>query len=949
MKLYCIYVFMASMMLSSVLSLRANQKDDVFLVNKLLELYPKIDLSKEALLQTELIGDKYGKEVASILMGKISYKTNQKSLARKSFTDVPPNSQYYTESILTYYLSAKDESVNDTSGVKEASELFVHNKLWDRIEDRDSEEWAAVESIFKSYADFFKNDRAKIEQLKGILNELNIVLDFDGELKSLIAEVEKSFYNDWSAEAGIVENTKKLEAVLAKLEELEFGEKSYEFFTAFTSRARVLVLLGKYEQALELLESTKSKIIEYDGLLKEHLEKDKTLSKDQRGQALSQMSVLSSWYYAKALASFQKYRVEYKKSGKEAGELLYGRFGPAVNFFLCAKKFPENEFSYKSILAYQKLRGIISQQYSKNLKELSVSALIQGKAFYIAKDFENAFKYLLQALNDKDEDNAYEAYNLAIGTAVKLSKLEDADNLFSQMIEKYSSLNKAPKNYISRLVNYLSATHMQMAAKVESKDEKLQLLNRAKGIFEVAKSHGSTKANVSMKYLLVNKFLNMASKYKNEQAKKVLTDIQPLLNSLLTEHKLSKESVKVLRTLGLTHQKMGNDTEAIEFIAKYLKKVKGFSTKVTEDQVKMRMMLVELLINKSEFNKADDNLRVLSDFKGEFKENISALQVRLQHAKYLKNQNPELKKDYTENAEKFISKFKESKSRPFIIAQLALVYQTSNETKQANKLYAILQSEYPEHEVNNGTEINQVLALLKEGQEEKALESLSKSEDLKTISQSNLYAILVKVYDSFMGEDLSKEHAEQLLTVLSAVNSETLKSEHMQQKTVLIKSDALISLKKYDTAEKELTKVLEKYPQNSYVVELNLKLGKCLAGIGDFQKLSKVYNSLQNLIRRTNGGAGDYSLNVKISADFAEYFSKSQDEKFLNKGKYIAFLASQFNEQVLDKKDHFSLEKSHFWNAWYSNKLAKDDFQDLKKSFLMKYPSSKYAPELRKL
>ena len=946
MKPYYLHVFTASALLFSSHSLSANQKDDLKFVNKLIELYPEVDLSKEAILQTELIAQKYSKDIASILTGKIRYKTNQKSLARKSFREVSKSSEHFKDSVLTYYLSAIDEKVNDSSGVKEASELFIANKLWEGIENRDGEEWATVEKIFKSYSDFFRNDQSKLAELKKILNTLNVVIDLEGETESLISENEDAFLNKWSLETGKLINQKKLETLLSKLEDLEFGEKTYEFFTAFPNRARVLVLLGKPDRALELLENTKSKIIDYDKILKEHVSKDKKLTQEQKQQAISQMSVMSMWYYAKAIACFQNYRTEIKKP--ESGELLFGKYGAAVNFYLCVKKFPENEYSYKSILAYQSLRELISKQYSKNMKELSVSNLVQGKAFYIAKDYENAFKYLSQALQGNNESDVYEAYNLVIGTAVKLSKYDDADKFFTEMSDKFAKLNKAPNDYISRLVNFLAATYLKQLADLGA-EEKLKYYNRARKIFAAAKENGSRKSNVTVKYLLVSKFLNHISQLKPKKAKAEISSISTLVNSLLNDHKLSKESVKVLRTLGLTHHKIGNSKAAIDYIDKYLDRIKSFSAKVDEDQIKMKMLLVELMINESDLKNAAKNFNELVGYKSALAEEISALNVRLLHSKLLLSPQSEIKEGYLKVAEEHVSKYKNSKARPYIIAQLALVYQNSNMSAKANSLYSILQTEYPEHEVNEGTGINQVLALLKGGREHKALESLSKMDDLKSLSQTNLYAVLVKIYDGFWNEKLTGNQAGQLLKVMNELDLQSLDNDHMLQKAVLMKSDALLGLKEFEAAEKLLSGVLEKLPQGSYVVDLNLKLGESLAGTKNYSRLSKVYSSIQNLVRRMNGGVGDPSLTVKISAEFAEHFSTSEDEKFMKKGKYISFLAAQFNAAVIKKQDLIYLEKAEYWNAWYSKKMNQEDFLELKKSFLTKYPSSIYAPDLRKL
>ena len=94
--------------------------------------------------------------------------------------------------------------------------------------------------------------------------------------------------------------------------------------------------------------------------------------------------------------------------------------------------------------------------FSKNLQELAVSGLIQGKAFYSVEDFDNAYKYLKEATSDKNSNNSYDAYNLLIGTSMKLKKWEESLELFSEMVSKHFSLNKAPKDHITKLTNYFT-------------------------------------------------------------------------------------------------------------------------------------------------------------------------------------------------------------------------------------------------------------------------------------------------------------------------------------------------------------------------------------------------------------------------------------------------------------------------------------------------------------
>lgn len=948
MKPYCIYVFTASILLLFVLNVSSNQKDDIVLVEKLIELYPDVDLSKEAILQTEIIAKKYSKDQAAILSGKIRYKINQKSLARKSFTQVLKNSKYFKESILTYYLVAVSDEIKDGTGVKESTEIFIDNKLWTDIEDRSGEEWDLVKAIFKSYSDLNRNDRSKMAHLKKILSELDIVLDLDGEVEILISESEKIFINDWKTEPGKVEDKKKLESLLELLRDLEFGEQNYEFFTAFPNRARILCLLGETDKALKLLEKSKSKVVEYDAYLKKHLNDQRDLTKEERAQALAQMSVLAQWYYAKALCLFQSFRSEYKNSKEKSGELLFGKYGSVVNFFLCVKKFPENKYSYKSILAFQKLRELVSKEYSKNIKELIVPDLVQGKAFYIAEDYEKALSYLAKAVLEKDDKTAYSAYNLAVGAAIKLEKFNEADAYFKDMSARLFKLNKAPNDYITKLTNFCVVTYLKKASEEKELSDKDTYFKRALRVYENAQACGKQKSNISVKYLFASRVLNDLLKQKKEKINKGLAEFSPVINSLLDDHRLSKESAKISKTLGIVYQKTGQIQKSIKQIELYLERIKTFSTKQDEDQIKMKMFLLEMLVAEGELEKAEKGLSELSGLPSKFGEGIVGIKLKLLHSSLLKSEDNSLREEYIKQAEKYIAQYKDSKSRPYVIAQLAVIYQNGNNSEKANQLYGILQKEYPEHGVNQGTGFNQVLALLKSGKGVEALKVLSSYDGLAKMKPQNLYAIAIKIDESLLGVELSEDSANQFNTVLSYLD-ESDEKPHVIQKIAIMKSKINIQLGQYKKAEKVLLKAVEAFPRGSYIIETKLLLAKSYSKQGKFTEVSKVYASLQSMVSRLDGGQGNSSLSIRVAAECCDLFSDAKEEKYYKKGKYISYLAAQYNVSKLVDADLPNLEKVEYWNAWYSHKLGNNDFLELKKSFLRRYPASKYAPELRKL
>ena len=955
MKLSCLQVFGAAAVLVSAPLVEANQKDDIEIVDRLLEHYPAIDLSKEANLQVQIVAEKYSSDLAALLNGKISYVTNQKSKARNHFNSIDKSSEYFAGAVLTYFELASDEKIKDSTGMKQAADFLVEHGIWKNYPDKDSVEFHTVKKILKAYGQFYRNDRSKTAILNKILKELDISVK--GELESLISDYEKSFINAWSEKAGEKAPVKELEKILAKLEDLEFGEKTYEFFTAYPSRARVLTMLGRVDEALKLLDRQRNKIEEFDTLVKEDINKNRELSNEDRKKAFMQYSVMSQWYYAKGLSLFHKYRLNPKH--ESAAESLFGKMGSVVNFYYSVKKFPENSYSFKSIIAYQKIREVIDKRFSKKLKELTVSGLIQGKAFYSVEDYENAYKYLKEASADKDSSISYDAYNLLIGTAVKLEKWEESLAYFSEMTKKHSALNKAPKDHITKLTNYLVSVYLKESKKAEEQTALFE--NLALDVYRNAGKHGSAKSNTTIKYVLANTLFNKAASLKADlkKAEALMKDSSFLVDSLIKEHSLSRESAKIYKTLGLTYHSLGNFEKASDNIENYLTKIATFSRTPDEGQLKMRLLLSEILLNREQFSKARENLSILdgliskSNLEAErvasLNENSAGVKVRLTFREINKLDQEKAAERYPEFiklAESFIDKYQNSPSRPYIMAQVATLYQKMEQMDKANTIYTALQLEYPGHDAVERTSINQVMVMINERKGPEALHLLSSSDQLDKLSGKTLYSLLNQICD--ITDEFSQDDSRAVLKLLGKLDVKDL-PKHADQVLALIEGDALINTGQTNKAEGVLKAIIKKNPRGAYIVDLQITYAKCLAAVGDFEQLSKVYSSLYTMVSRMNQGRGNANLTVRIASQFSSMFSKAKDEKHLKKGKSISFIASQYNPSIIDALSKVYLEESTYWNAWYSNKLKMDDFLDLKKDFLRRYPSSIFAPKLRKL
>ena len=957
MKLSYLQVFAAASLLAGTSFLAANQKDDIEIVDKLLEHYPKIDLTKEANFQVQIVAEKYGEDLAAILNGKICYLTNQKSKARKYFASINTMSEHFADAVLTYFNLASNEKIKDATGMKQSADFLVDKDLWKNYPDKESEEFFTVKKILEAYKQFYKSDRAKMAKLNKILKELDI--NVDGELESLVTEIEKGFINNWAAVPGKDLPVEELKNALQKLEDIEFENKGdYEYFTAYPTRVRVLTMLGRVDKAEKLLKMSKQRIFEYDELLKENISKNKKLTETEKKQAAAQMSVLCRWYYAKGLTLFHKYRV--KPKDETAADSLFGNTGSVVNFFYAVKKFPENSYSFKSIIAYQKIRGIIKEGFNKKLKELTVSGLIQGKAFYSVEDYENAYKYLKEATSDQDANISYEAYNLLIGTAIKLKKWEGSLSAFSEMTSKHSIRNKAPKDYITKLTNYLAAVYLKEGKDAE-KEKASTFENYALKVYKKAGAHGSHKSNITIKYVLANRLLNKVRSLKEDQkrASAILAETKFLTESIIKDHSLSVESAKVYKTLGLTYHALGDFENTASCIEKYLSKISTFSRVPDESQLKMRLFLSEVLLNREKFKAVKrelallDQLLIKSKLTGEkaasIKENAAGVKVRLTFTEIHKMPEADALKKYPEFialAEDFIDKYSSSESRPYIMAQVATLYQKMEQMDKANTIYTALQLEYPGHDAVERTSINQVMVMINERKGQKALHLLASSDQLEKLSPKTLYSLLNQIVD--ITQKFSQEDSRAVIKLVEKLNVKEL-PKHADQVLALIKGGALINVGQVQQAQKVLDPIIKANPLGAYIIDLKLTYAKCLAEMKNFQELSKVYSSLVTMIGRMNDGRGNADLTLKVSSQFSYLFSKSNNEKDLKKGKTISFIASQFNPSIIDALSKVYLEESTYWNAWYSKKLQMNDFLELKKDFLRRYPSSIYAPELRKL
>ena len=929
------YKAIAILLLTAVTQLTANEKDDLLVVDRMLKLYPQVDLTKEALFQTELVSARYGEDAASILKGKINYKINRLAGARKAFEGVGPDSEYFSTSVFEYFSSASSEQVKDAVGVVNSSELFIKHQLWQGITDKESDEWKKVENILTTYRLYVLNDTEKLKKINKLLKELGIDYAGSSELQLLVDSLEKEFLNDWKLEQGKSPDAKKLEPQLAKLRDLEFGEMNLNYFLAFPLRARILTLLGKEDEALKLLTSTKEKIQLFDEQIEKNVNADRSIPSEDKNLVIENASVMPQWYYANGVASFSKFRKLHKEGSADASKVLYGKQGSVVYFFLAVKKFPQNKFSVKSILAYQKLNQHINDLYKKNLKALVVSDLVQGKAFYQNENFEEALGYLKKATGSKDRDSAYEACNFAVAAAVKIEDWKSAGEIFKSMAAKYSDLNKAPKNYVSKLTNYLVANYIN-----KSKDDK-SFLDRACEIFESAGEAGKDNSNAAIKYILLNRYLS----FEELNDKKT----EYLIKSLETDHALSVESVKALYSLGIRYDKDGMNEQAVNAFSRYLERIKTFSSQVDSKQIKVRILLTEKLIALKRYEDATMHLVILKKSAGKtFLENVSALDINLEYSAMLDKKSDPQK--FIKLASDFVESFKKSDLRPYFMARLATVFQDLGENEKANNLYNGLKNEYPDHDAIDQTSLNQVLAYLKLKEYSKALKSLSESSRLGSLKQQTIYSIISKIFQGFEKGTYTKTDAEMMLKCLSVITEKKeTPGDYQSVNLSYIKAVSLRHTEKYEDALKIIEKTISEQSNNALIIEIKLEKARCLAAVERHEEIARLYGDLQSLITRLNGGRGDYGLNLKVSVEVARLYYETGRETYLKKARGIAFLVSQYNRNSLEDKDLPALEEAEFLNVILAGKLNTDDFSDLKKDFLRRYPSSDFAPELRKL
>lgn len=929
------YKTIAILLLSAVFHLNANEKDDLLVVDRMLKLYPQVDLTKEALFQTELVSTRYGEDAASILKGKINYKINRHAGARKAFEEIGPESEYFSTSVHEYFIASSSEQVKDAVGVINSSERFIKHQLWQGITDKESDEWKQVEKILTTYRLYVLNDTEKLKKINKLLKELGIDYTGSSEIQLLVDSLEKEFLNDWKLEQGKRPDAKKLEPLLAKQCDLEFGEMNLNYFLAFPLRARILTLLGKEDEALKLLSNTKEKIQLFDEQIVKDINADRSIPREDKKLVIENASVMPQWYYANGVASFSKFRKLHKEGNADASTVLYGKKGSVVYFFLAVKKFPMNKFSVKSILAYQRLNQHINQLYNKNLKALVVSDLVQGKAFYQNENYKEAFGYLKKATESQYRESAYEACNFAVAAAVKIEDWTSAGEIFKLMAANYSDLNMAPKNYVTKLTKYLVATYIN-----KSKEDS-SFLDKACEVFEFAGDAGSDNSNAAIKYILLNRYL--AQEIINERK------TEYLIKSLKTDHALSVESVKALYSLGIRYDKDGLHDQAVAAFSGYLERIKTFSSKVDSKQIKVRILLTEKLIALKRYEEATMHLGHLKKSAGKpFQENLSALEINLEYSVMLdKKAAPE---KFIKLASDFIESFKKSDLRPYFMARLATAYQDIGENEKANVLYSSLKKEYPDHDAIDQTSLNQVLAYLKLKENSKALKSLTESSRLESLKSLTVYSIISKIFSGLENSSYSKADAERMLKCLAVLADKQNELSDFQSVNIsYIKAVSLRHTEKYEEALKIIEKTISEQSNNSLIIEIKLEKARCLAAIGKLTEIARLYGELQSLITRLNGGRGDYGLNLKVSVEIARLYYQTGQETYFKKARGIAFLVSQYNRNVLEDKDLPALEEAEFLNVVLAGKLNTDDFSELKKDFLRRYPSSEFAPELRKL
>lgn len=995
-----------------------NLEDDLNLVDSFLSLKQKVDLSKELDIHLRLLKERYPANVVAIQEAKIAYSNNQKSKARSIFSKIDKNDEFFGEMVFTFFKYALQ--TNDKSGKEQASQMYFESKIKDEIPQPNTEKRDLLMDMVDIYGKLAREDDDKEKKKLAALKEWGKQHGIEipdappiQEMLDLNDEAEKIVLKDKGVAEDAKVDVKALEKLIKKQIESEWGDKDYWFYKGVVERARAQALLGKHDDALKTIETFYPQFNKIDEQIFKAIDEDKNIAKADKDSAKKASSIFAGVRYDKGLTYLLKAKklkfkadelVKKKKQGeadaamKEAKDLLIGRTGAAVQFYLCTLKNKGSQEAFKSILRYDYCRDLAKKWYGSSMKELKAEPLEIGKAYYSLKYYDKAREYFAKYKEAAPSAKAYEAIYYAIPASVKGEKFDLANEYLDILENKYLEYNKKPKDYFTQACLYLSGVFRTKMNEAQEADKKKEYDRIRTAYYERSLSGGGTAQVV---YLLANKTFKTAVELRKEKKKaestklykKAIADFQKVID----RYPSSTEAVKSYKQMAVLHEYFKDLKSAGEMYEEYLKRVATPDVAGRVDKAQNMFGVVNIYFKGEQYDKVLNAIKALQDYikEEDFKTSDKELQDKM---KNLEENNSLLKmyaldkltapkkkelrvlkkelKDKPDDAElqskvqekqkvvneelnnmvkefdEWIAKYSKSEQVPVAMARLGGLYQELNNSTKAKAVYEKLRRLYPDHEVVKQISLNIVRVHLDNEDLESAAGALKdvKMADLDDDSLRFLVnAFLIEEKPADMDESTLKACSEVVLSTASelrpryeAKDKDDLNKLHWADYR---KARALYNLGRYSEAKTILAKAAEEKPLGPYIFDIRFLLGAIASKENDYDSVHNIYSKLMVLSTRMDP---DLSRDVRIRVEWASAYKDAEEEKLVRKGMGISMMGKDANVDEVDDETAIYIQKAWYLFIHFSKGLGKD-INELKKEFLQKFPTSPYAVPVRRL
>jgi len=995
-----------------------NMEDDFALVDGFLSLRSQVDLMKELEIHIRLLKERYPSNVVSIQEAKIAYAKNQKSKARSIFAQIKKNDPFYGEMVFTFFKYATQQG--DKSGKEEASVMYFESDLKNTLPRPNTERRDLLMDMVEIYGKIARKEKDKKKPKLNALKEWGKKNGIDipdtppiQELVELNDEAEKIVLKDKGVEKDAKVDVKALEGLIKAQIEAEWGVLDYWFFKGVVERARAQALLGQHDKALKTLETFYTKFKKMDEEIFKSIDEDKNIAKADKKKAKDASSIFGGVRYVKGLSYLFKAKKlkfkanELKKQNKngeadkalaEAKNLLIGRTGAAVQFYLCTLRNKGSQEAFKSILRYDHCRDLAKKWFDKGMKELTAKPLEIGKAYYSLKYYDKAKEYFEKYIDKAPSADAYEAIFYSIPASVKAEKLDGVDKYLDILEEKYIAYNKKPKDYFTQSCLYLSGvyrTKMNEAQDAKKKKEYDQIRTE---YYERSLAGGGTPQVV---YVLANKAFKLAVEHqqarRRAQAKVQYEKAIKSFEKVIAKYPSSTEAVKSYKQMAVLHEYFKDLKKAGDMYEEYLKRVATPDVAGRVDKAQNMFGVVNIYFKGEQYEKVITSIKDLQDYikKEDFKTDKKELQDKMKSLdenssllkmyamdrlaapkkkelrvlkKELKDKpedadlkakfaaaQEEVNKDLNEMIAEFdswINKYTKSEQLPVAMARLGGLYQELNNSTKAKGVYEKLRRLYPDHEVVKQISLNIVRVHLDNEDLESAAGALK---DVKMAELDDdslrflLKAFLVEDPPADMDKSTLKACSEVVLSTSSELrpryekkDSEDLNKLHWVDYR---KARALFHLARFSEAKAILEKAAEEKKLGPYIFDIRFLLGAIASRENNYKDVSSIYSKLVGLSTRMEP---DLNRDVRIKVEWAAAYKDAEDKELIKKGRGLAMMSKDANVDNLEDETVIYVQKAWYLFIHYTKGMG-EDITELKKEFLQKFPTSPYSVPVRRL